>query len=164
MTKEKKRINKFIISITSWKFRFFLIFKLPLAYIAGLKIQKISSRKAIVSVPFSFWNKNPFNSIYFAVLAMAGEFSTGILGLLHTNSKDGKISMLVVKMESHFYKKATGKIKFICDDGEKISSSIQKAINSGNGVVVKTKSKGYNKDGICVCEFNVYWSFKSKNK
>ena len=33
---------------------------------------------------------------------MAGEFSTGILGLLHTNSKDEKISMLVVKMESHF--------------------------------------------------------------
>ena len=47
---------------------------------------------------------------------MAGEFSSGILGLLHTNIKDDKISMLVIKMESHFYKKATSKINFICND------------------------------------------------
>ena len=164
MKEEQIRINKFINKITSWKFRFFLIFRLPLAYIAGLKIQKISQSKAIVSVPFSFWNKNPFNSIYFAVLSMAGEFSSGILGLLHTNIKDDKISMLVIKMESHFYKKATSKIDFICNDGDKIYKAIEETIKSGDGIVVKTNSKGFNKDGLCVCEFYVHWSFKSKNK
>ena len=164
MNLEKQRIKKYITKVTSWKFRFFLLFKLPLAFIARLKIKHISKKEATVTVPFSFWNKNPFNSIYFAVLSMAGELSSGILSLMHIYKTKKRISMLVVKIESYFYKKATGKIKFICKDGEKISQAITDTLKTGEGKVVITNSKGYNKEGICVAEFNVHWSFKAKNK
>ena len=164
MSREQKRIKQYISKVTSWKFSFFLMFKLPLAYIARLKIKQISNKEATVTVPFSFWNKNPFNSIYFAVLSMAGEMSTGILGLMHVYKTDKKISMLVVKMDSYFYKKATGKIKFICKDGDEISNAIKETLQTGEGKVVITNSKGYNKEGVCVSEFNVHWSFKAKNK
>jgi len=162
MNLEKQRIKKYITKVTSWKFRFFLLFKLPLAFIARLKIKHISKKEATVTVPFSFWNKNPFNSIYFAVLSMAGELSTGILGLMHIYKKEQKISMLVVKMESLFYKKATTRIKFICKDGDEITDAINQTLKTGEGVIVITNSKGYNKQGVCVAEFNVHWSFKAK--
>ena len=63
MNEYQKRIKKYINKVTSWKFRFFLMFKLPLAYISGLKIKQISEKEAIITVPFSFWTENPFNSI-----------------------------------------------------------------------------------------------------
>ena len=162
MNLEKQRINKYINKVKGWRFRFFLLLKLPLAFIARLKIKNISEKQATVTVPFSFWNKNPFNSIYFAVLSMAGELSTGILGLMHIYKKEQKISMLVVKMESFFYKKATTRIKFICKDGNQINDAINETLKTGEGVVVVTNSKGYNKQGVCVAEFNVHWSFKVK--
>ena len=164
MSSEKKRIKKYISQVTSWKFKFFLLFKLPLGFIARLKIKEISESEAIATVPFSFCNKNPFNSIYFAVLAMAGELSTGVLGLMHIYKKEKKISMLVVKMESIFYKKATTKIKFVCRDGDKISNAIQESLETGQARIIITNSKGYNQEGVCVAEFNVHWSFKAKNK
>ena len=48
--------------------------------------------------------------------------------------------MLVVKMESHFYKKATGKINFFVMMRKNFIFYL-KAINSGNGVVVKLNQR-----------------------
>ncbi len=160
---ESKRIKKFIKKVKGWKFIVFLFLKLPMAFIAGLRIKEVSFKKAIVTTPFSFWNKNPFKSIYFAVLSMAAELSTGILALMHVDKKNKKISMLVVGMESKFYKKATTKIKFICENGNEISDVIDKALETREGEVVIANSKGYDENGICVAEFNITWSFKAKN-
>tara|TARA_B100001758_G_C18397146_1_gene606690 strand:+ start:604 stop:1095 length:492 start_codon:yes stop_codon:yes gene_type:complete len=159
---ELKKVEKFIKKVKGWRFRVFLFLKLPMAFIAGLKIKKLSFNQAIVTAPFSFWNKNPFKSIYFAVLAMGAELSTGILALMHVNKKNEKISMLVVGMESKFYKKATTKIKFICENGNEISDIINKTLKTGKGEVIVANSKGYDENGICVAEFNITWSFKSK--
>ena len=159
---ETIRIKKFINKIKGWRFRLFLFLKLPLAFIAGLRIKKINFEEVIVTAPFSFWNKNPFKSIYFAVLAMAAELSTGILALMHIDKKNTKISMLVIGMESKFYKKSISKVKFICEDGHEISDVINKAIKSGNGEIFIANSKGYDINGVCVAEFNITWSFKVK--
>jgi len=160
---ESKRIKNFIKNIKGWKFLLFLFLKLPLAFIAGLRIKEMTFEKAMVTAPFSFWTKNPFKSIYFAVLAMAAELSTGLLALMHVDKKNTKISMLVVGMESKFYKKATSKVKFICKNGNEISDVINKTLKSGNGEIVVANSKGYDVNGICVAEFNITWSFKAKN-
>ena len=160
---ESKRIKKFIKKVKGWKFIGFLFLKLPMAFIAGLRIKDISFEQAIVTTPFSFWNKNPFKSIYFAVLSMAAELSTGILALMHVDKKNKKISMLVVGIESKFYNKATTKIKFICQNGNEISDVINKTLQSGKGEIVVANSKGYDEKGTCVAEFNITWSFKAKN-
>ena len=159
---ESKRIKVFINKIKSWKFSFFLISKLPLAYFAGLKLKEIDSQKSIVTAPYNFLNKNPFKSIYFAVLSMAAELSTGILALMHVNKKDKKISMLVIEMQSKFYKKATTKVKFICENGNEISNAIDKAINNDRAEVIITNSKGFDMNGVCVAEFSITWAFKAK--
>ena len=63
-------------------FKLFSIFKLPLAFLTGLKIEKLKGEKCITSVRLKYLNKNPFRSTYFAVLSMAAELSTGAIALL----------------------------------------------------------------------------------
>tara|TARA_B100001287_G_C22461761_1_gene425367 strand:- start:60 stop:560 length:501 start_codon:yes stop_codon:yes gene_type:complete len=160
---ESKRQNKFIKKVTSWKFIFFLLYHLPMALLSGLKVEKLSNNIAEVTVPFKFLNKNPFNSMYFAVLSMAAEFSTGILSLMHIDKKDKKISMLVVKIDCIFLKKAKSKVRFVCSKGDEISQTIDKCIMTKNGETIKVNSKGFDRNGDCVAEFNFTWSFKLKN-
>jgi len=50
--------------------------KLPMGFIAGLKMEALDPSKSTVSVRFKWVNQNPFRSLYFAVLSMAAELST----------------------------------------------------------------------------------------
>lgn len=143
-------------------FNLFLLTKLPAAFFAGLKIQALSEESAAISVRQKWFNKNPFHSIYFAILAMAAEVSTGILCLGALYKRQPAVSMLVVKNEGFFYKKATGKVVFLCKDGDKIIAAIEQSIQSGEGTTVTCNSKGTNEVGELVAEFNFTWSFKAK--
>ena len=71
----EKRKRLFI----SWRYFFFLVTKLPMCLLAGVKVNKLSEQESATTVPYNFINKNPFNSMYFAVQAMAAELSTGTL-------------------------------------------------------------------------------------
>src|SRR6478752_9405317 len=106
-----KRINN------RFFFTQFLLAKLPAAYFAGLKIEAFDEGKAVVSVKQKWFNKNPFRSIYFAVLSMAAEMSTGILCMGYIYRHEPSISMLITEQRGLFHKKANGKILFRCDDG-----------------------------------------------
>ena len=61
------------------KFNTFLFFKLPSAFICGVRVKAINEKHCVVSVKHRWINQNPFNSMYFAVQAMAAELSTGAL-------------------------------------------------------------------------------------
>lgn len=95
---------------------------------------------------------------------MAAEMSSGILALVHTIDKQPTVSMLVFNMQASFHKKAVGKINFVCNDGDLIRQSVEKAIATGEGVTSETVSKGYDADGNCVAEFRIVWTFKQKQK
>lgn len=144
-------------------FNLFLLTKLPSAFFAGLKIQALSEKVAVISVRQKWFNKNPFHSIYFGMLAMAAEVSTGILCIGNLYKRKPAVSMLVVKNEGFFYKKATGKILFLCEDGDKVIAAVEQSIQSGEGTTVTCNSKGTNEAGELVAEFNFTWSFKAKN-
>jgi len=146
------------------KFRLFLLQKLPAAYFAGLRVEKIDEEKAIVSVPFKWFTKNPFRSTYFACLSMAAEMSTGILGMANIYKRKPAVSMLIVSMEGKFYKKATGKTKFVCEDGTAIKEAIQNAMGTAQPQMITAKSTGYNSANEVIAEFLFSWSFKAKNK
>lgn len=140
----------------------FLLSNLPAAFFAGLKIELVDESKAVVSVKQKWFNKNPFRSIYFAVLTMAGEMSTGILCMGNIYKRNPAVSMLVVEQRGVFHKKATGKILFTCEDGHKIASAAEEAITNANPVSVVCYSKGVNSNNEMVAEFWVTWSFKSR--
>src|SRR5882757_4784957 len=90
------------------KFRLFLLFKLPAAFFSGVRIIDIDESRSIVSIPYKWFSQNPFKSTYFACLAMAAEMSTGSLAMMHVRKRNPSVSMLVVKLEAVYFKKATG--------------------------------------------------------
>lgn len=144
------------------KYKIFLLQNLPLAFFVGLKIDSINETHAAVAVKMKWLNKNPFRSIYFAVLSMAAELSTGVLAFGNIYKRDVGVSMLVAKIEGEFYKKAIGKIVFTCVDGKLIEATINKAIETGEGLTIICVSEGKNEAGDVVALFKFTWTFKRK--
>ncbi len=140
----------------------FLLFKLPSAFICGVRVKEIDENKCVVTVKHRWMNQNPFNSMYFAVQAMAAELSTGALVMFEIQKSEKKISMLVANNKSNFTKKATGRITFVCNDGNKANRAIQEAIATGIGQTFWMKSIGTNEKGEQVSEMEFEWSVKTK--
>ena len=143
-------------------FKFFVFQKLSSAFWAGLSIAHFDEKSCEVRVKLSWFNQNPFRSMYFAVEAMAAEMSCGMLAFGQVYKRNPKISMLVVKMEVNFIKKATGTILFTCEDGALIQAAINESIETGEGKTIVCMSKGKNSADETVAEFLITWSFKAK--
>ncbi|WP_431135967.1 DUF4442 domain-containing protein [Psychroserpens mesophilus] len=152
------------MNISPRKLNAFLLFKLPSAYFCGVRTKSLSDTTCIVSVKHRWINQNPFNSMFWAVQGMAAELTTGALVMSKIKSSGQKMSMLVTNNDATFTKKATGRIQFTCNQGETIDKAITKAIDTGEGQTVRLNSKGLNKEGIQVSDFNFEWSIKVKNK
>ncbi|HEU0135715.1 MAG TPA: DUF4442 domain-containing protein [Flavobacterium sp.] len=140
----------------------FLMFKLPSAFICGVRVKSLDSGTCIVSVKHRWINQNPFNSMYFAVQAMAAELSTGALVMSAVKMSGKKISMLVANNTSTFTKKATGRITFTCSDGNIIANAIQKTTTTGEGVTFWMTSVGTNEMGEQVSVMRFEWSIRLK--
>ena len=141
----------------------FLFSRLPNAFFAGVRIREVDENKCVVTVPYKWFTQNPFRSTYFACLSMAAEMSTGALSMAHSYKLNPPVSMLVVKVESEYFKKATGRTTFICEDGKPISETIEQAIRTREARTIRAKSVGRNKEGVIVAEFFITWSFKVKS-
>ena len=150
------------MKFTPRKINFFTFFKLPSAYICGIRVKSISEEKSLITVKHRWMNQNPFNSMFWAVQGMAAELSTGILVMQAIDVSNRKVSMLVTNMNATFTKKATGRIQFECNDGLAIKEAIQKSVETGEGQTVLVTSEGINKDGISVSKFQFEWSLKVK--
>ena len=144
------------------KLNTFLMLKLPSAWISGVRVERIDTFECEVGVRHRWINQNPFQSMYFAVQAMAAELSTGAMVMLHIKQSGEKISMLVAQNKAVFTKKATGKINFICSDGDLIKNAITKTIATGEGETFWMKSQGFNEEGLLVSTFDFEWTVKSK--
>lgn len=144
------------------KFRMFLFYKLPSAYFAGVKVKSIDENRCQVTVPFKWFSQNPFRSTYFACLSMAAEMSTGALAMGHLYKRNPAVSMLVIKTDGEYFKKAADKTTFTCEDGALIKQMIEEAVASGEARTVTVKSTGKNNAGEIVAEFKITWSFKVK--
>lgn len=150
-------------SSTLRKFNTFIMLKLPAAWLCGVRIKEISDNRCQVGVRHRWINQNPFNSMYFAVQAMAAELSTGALVMAGVRQSGRNISMLVKRNEAVFNKKATGRISFQCSDGHKVATAIEETLSSGEGQTFWMESKGVNQAGEEVSHFRFEWSIKEKS-
>lgn len=150
------------MKFTPKKINAFTLLKLPSAYFCGIRVKTINNESSTVRVKHRWINQNPFKSMFWAVQGMAAELSTGILVLQAIDKSERKVSMLVTNMNATFTKKATGRIIFSCNDGEKIAKAIQKSVETGEGQTVLVTSEGINENGISVSKFQFEWSLKVK--
>lgn len=151
------------MKFTPQKVNIFLLFKLPSAFFTGVRLKSLTNNTAVVKVTHRWVNQNPFKSMFWAVQGMASELSTGILVMKEIDASNKKISMLVTNMNGTFTKKAVGKVRFECNDGELIRETIQKAIDTKEGQTVIVRSEGFNEEGISVSKFEYEWSLKVKS-
>ena len=150
----RKMLNPFVY-FTS------MVLRLPSIAFWGIRVNELNDEKAVVGIRQRWTNQNPFKSIYFSALNGAAELSTGILCQMHLQGR-GDWSMLVVKFEAEFFKKATGKIIFTCSDGVRLSrllDEIEKGESVGTFVM---ESVATNEQNVEIARFRVTWSFKKK--
>lgn len=150
------------MEFTPSKLNTFLFFKLPSAFWTGVRVQTIDANRCVATVKHRWINQNPFNSMYFAVQAMAAELTTGALVMWHIKKSGKKVSMLVANNKSTFTKKATGRITFTCVEGHLIEEALTKTIATGEGQTFWMKSIGVDEKGVQVSEMEFEWSIKVK--
>jgi hypothetical protein len=150
------------MEFTPFKLNAYTFFKLPSAFWSGVRVKQITSENCKVLVKHSWFNQNPFKSMYFAVQAMAAEFTTGALVMFHIKSSGKNISMLVAQNKAVFTNKATGKITFTCNQGKEIAECIENAIRTNEGQTIWLTSIGINVNGEQVSEMQFQWTIKSR--
>jgi hypothetical protein len=126
-----------------------------------VRIKKVSTQRAEVTIPFGWRTQNPFRSTYFAALCGAAELSTGVLALVGTAGR-GRVSMLVVQVEAQYFKKADATVTFTCEQGAEIIATINRAIATGEGQQFTATSVGTLPNGEAACQMRITWSFKAK--
>ena len=145
-----------------WKIKLYFLKKLPSLFFWGIKIKEINQNRSEILIKYNWRTQNPFNSIYFSALAGAAELSTGLLAL--SAIENHNVSMLVVGMNASFFKKAKGKVVFVCEDGDKIKKTVKKAIETKEGQILSVSSRGFNKKKEIIAEFEFTWSFKKRKE
>jgi len=151
------------MKLTPSKLNTVLMFKLPSAFLCGIRAKFIDDKRCVVKVKHRWINQNPFKSMFWAVQGMAAELTTGAMLTSKIRESGKNISMLVANNNASFTKKATGIITFECSEGHLIDTAITKAIETGEGQTIWMNSNGVNVDGIQVSSFNFEWTIKLKN-
>lgn len=152
------------MKLTPSKLNKFLLFKLPSAYFSGVRLKEISEDEATVTVKHRWINQNPFKSLYWATQGMASELATGVLVIQGIENSGKKISMLVRSQKGTFTKKATGRIRFVCKEGNKVKDAVNTAIETGEGQSLILYVEGFDEAGDSVSHFEYEWGIKLKKK
>ena len=140
----------------------FLLFRLPSAYLTGVRMESIDAESAVVKVRHRWINQNPFGSLYYGVQAMAAEISTGVLVLRAIGEAKVPVSMLVVRQTAEFHKKARGLIRFTCWEDARVREAVADSLRSGEARRFVLHSTGKDESGDVVSEFEFEWSIKRK--
>lgn len=142
-------------------FSLFTFFKLPSLWFWGVRVDTLNEEVCRIKIRYSWFTKNPFQSVYFSALSGAAELSTG-LPVQRWATKEGNVSMLVIKSEAHFLKKAKGTIIFECNEVEKIAQTFSGLTKSGDHTELELHSEGRDKNNVIVATFTITWSLKKR--
>ena len=148
--------------MTPKKINTFTFFKLPAAWWCGVRVKNIAENSCVTSVKHRWINQNPFNSMYFAVQAMAAELSTGALVMSRIKASGKPISMLVFQNKSSFSKKARGRITFTCEDGAALNAAIEQTLIDKEGKTIWMRARGVDEAGDEVSNFEFEWTVRAK--
>ncbi len=148
--------------VTGPKFWMYLLRKLPMGFLAGIRIHELTEASCTTTVPFKWLNQNPFQSIYFAVQSMAAELSTASHCMVATAYKNPSVAFIIVDLKADFSKKATGKVYFTCLDGPKAYTAVEECMQTGEARKVTFNTVGKMADGTEVARFQFTWSFKQR--
>ena len=79
------------MDFTPRKLNLFLAFKLPSAFLTGVRTRFLDDQRCVVVVKHRWINQNPFRSMFWAVQGMAAELSTGALLMMKIKASNKSI-------------------------------------------------------------------------
>jgi hypothetical protein len=141
-------------------FQAYLFRRLPLAAMAGLRLERFDDEACTVSLPGGFRTRNPFGSTYFAAQAMAAEMSTGAPALVVAQAAPGSVALIVREVKGVFVKRIEGRAFFtFADIGE-----MRKVAHAAGpeGAIFVARSQGVTAEGAVASEFEITWSFRRR--
>ncbi len=142
--------------------RLFLLLKLPLGFMAGLRVRHLDRHRCQATVPYGWRTQNPFRSTYFAAQAMAAELSTGALAMYAVESAPASVALLITGLEGGFGKKATALATFTCDGGDALFEAVAETVRTGEPATATVETVGTMANGTEVARFRFTWSFKRR--
>ncbi|NOQ89615.1 MAG: thioesterase [Gammaproteobacteria bacterium] len=148
--------------LSPFKQKLYYLKSLPMGLVSGIKLIQLDEEKSVSEVPFRWCNKNPFNSMYFAVQSMAAELSTAAPVMLALKGSDADIALIIVDLKADFAKKAQSKITFTCMEYDKIYNAVTQLKQADDTATVNVKTIGRDIDGNEVATFYFTWSFKRR--
>jgi hypothetical protein len=144
--------------------RGFMLAKLPLALMAGLRVRELDTERCVATIPYGWRTTNPFRSTYFAALAMAAEMSTGALAMMATELAGVPVALIIVSLEAGFEKRAQALTTFTCEDGRKAFDAVAETVRTGEPATARLETVGRSPDGTVVARFAFTWSFKRRSR
>lgn len=145
-----------------WKMRLFLLQKLPSMLFWGGRVDKLTTKHCVASLPYGWRSQNPFSSIYFAAQSGVAELTTGLLVITAIKAHQRKVAMYVIDFQAQFTKKATERIYYRCEQGEDIQAAVDRSIATGEAQVIECISVGKTASGQEVGRARITWSVKAK--
>ena len=158
LNREQQRFVKRFLS--PFKQRLYYLRSLPMGLISGIRLIRLDEDISVTEVPFRWLNKNPFKSIYFAVLSMAAELSTAAPVIMALKGLEVNVAFIIVGLKADFTKKAQSKITFTCEDYAVINDVVSQLTKSGDTAMVTAQTIAHDLSGEEVARFYFTWSLK----
>ena len=149
--------------LSPWRQRLYYLKSLPMGLLSGIKLIQLDETVSVSEVPMRWGNKNPFNSMYFAVQSMAAELSTAAPVLMAIKGSEVDVALIIVDLKAGFIKKAQSEITFSCVDFDKVTKAIAQLKCAGDTSMVTAKTTGRDVDDNEVANFYFTWSFKRRS-
>lgn len=141
-----------------WLLRLWMLRRLPMGLIAGMYIRHLDQGGCEVILRDRWWIRNPFGSVFWAVMGMAAELSTG--AWLYANASKSGIQFILVGMNGQFFKKARGKSYYFCQPGPEVHDIIERALSADDTKIVLFPVKAKNEAGDILAEFQFEWQLR----
>lgn len=111
----------------------FGITRIPLIFWVRPRVVSLCESKSCILIPFKRRNKNHVNSMYFGALCVGADLAPGILTQYLLAKRQAKCSFIFKDFSADFHKRAHCPVLITCEEGEKISETID--------MVIKTKKR-----------------------
>ncbi|MBU2018867.1 MAG: DUF4442 domain-containing protein, partial [Bacteroidetes bacterium] len=119
-----------------WRIKFKLWalgqFYIPMLAFARPKIVQINEQEARIKIRLGYRTKNHLKSMYFGALAVGADTAAGILIFYFAEQRNMKFSFAFKKAEMEFLKRAESDVIFVCSEGDKIKSLVEKSQNTAD--------------------------------
>ncbi len=145
-----------------WKLRLWMIRRLPMGLASGMVVETLNENNCEVILRDRPWLHNPFGSVFWAVMGMAAELSTG--SLVYAWTSGSKVKFILTGMEAVFTKKLRGKSSYFCPAGPEVLRSLEKLEKPGDTISVILPVISKDQSGQVVAEFKFTWTLKLPDK